>query len=210
MKFSMRAFCWAVVLLCCVSGGGIAQQPAPKPSPEPPLAPSVDQMIDGLAATRAKLLELQKLEAQQVEAIKKRLAEINERLAGLGVVPVPPFPVPPGPAPKDEFQKDIRAIFDADATKDKREHALQLAALYRAAVKYCADSSVTDCLQLLGLIKEASKALVPDGAFVKVRERVADELGKIAEPEAPLTEPLRKQIASVFERAAGALEEAAK
>lgn len=120
-----------------------------------------------------------------------------------------PKPPNPNPNPADPFQADLRKLFEADQSPGKRPAAANLAALYRLAVGLCDDKSLATCDELLGQIADAAKTLAAD-AIVPVRRRVADELGKLASPDAELTDALRPKLASVFARAAAALEELTK
>lgn len=108
-----------VFLVLVAFGGANGQVPAPSvelpprsPEPanqsieKPTPAPSVDQLVSKLESLRAQKAEIEKQEKLVAEELKKRFAELQERLAKLGVLPAalpiaePPLQVFPGSAPR--------------------------------------------------------------------------------------------------------------
>lgn len=180
----------------------ISQQPAP-PTPQPP---TVDQLIDRLVETRKQLTALQKTEAAQVAELKARLKELQDKLAQLGVTPVPPDPAPP-PKPVDPLAQKVRDAYAAD--KGTRDDALQLAALYRQAATLTGDAGVPSSAELLRRVQEASKAVLADpDLLLGVRTVVAGELLTALgmSSDAPLTAAQRKGAVDLFTRLAAILE----
>jgi hypothetical protein len=123
--------------------------------------------------------------------------------------PAPKPPTPPDPPPNDAFQAELRQLFAASNGGDKKDVGRKLAALYQIAAGLCGDQSLARCDELLGQVADAAKTLAAD-ALIPVRRRVAEELGKVCTPDAELTDPIRKQLADVFTRAASALEAVAQ
>ncbi len=124
------------------------------------------------------------------------------------VVVVGDSPSPTPPSPADPLAADVRKLFADDPSPDKAGHLAQLAVLYREAVKYADAADVRTAGELAARIRTAASSLVPPGALVPVRKRVADEIAKHlpVDGDVPLDAGTRRTAAALFARVATALE----
>lgn len=144
---------------------------------------------------------------------KPILADTVLIVSGTPPGPGPGPIIPPGPGPSDAMQDAIRKAFRSKPpTQQLRNDAGKLAGLYRLAVTQCGAKEHATCLDLIGVIRAAADLLTWESpTHLEVcRGIVADELGRIAEPESPLTAELRTKLAGVYGRAATILEELSK
>lgn len=170
-----------------------------------PPAPTLDALLEKLVEQRAALEAARKAEAATVLEIQKRYKELTDKLAALGITPGPgPKPVPP----PDSLKAKIQAAFDADAEPiaEKREHAKDLAALYREAGKLAVNPAIATAGELVDKVRGAAMTLVGPKALVAVRTAVASELGQIFPFDAPLTGDQRAAAAALFARLAEILD----
>lgn len=121
--------------------------------------------------------------------------------------PTPPGPTPPTP-PDDPLAKDLAAAYAADQGADREKHLASLVELYRQAPTLASDASLKTTGDLLGVLRNASGTLLPQGALPATRQRIAaylaGELGTDAAAE--LTAPLRQKATAAFSRVRAALE----
>jgi hypothetical protein len=124
--------------------------------------------------------------------------------------PVPPVPpTPPKPVPVDPLKAKLSAVFASAAgtPADKSEWAKDLAALYRAGAKMCADPAVTTATALKTKLSAAAGALVGPDALKEVRQAVAGELAAVLPTtEADLTTDQRTAAAALFTKLAAVLD----
>jgi hypothetical protein len=119
-----------------------------------------------------------------------------------------PNPKPPEPPP-GAFRAKLKAAFDADpAPPDlKREHAKDLAALYRAAAKLAEDAAVPTSGELLRRVRDAGGTLIGTDALREVRRAAGSELSALLPTDAPLSPAHRASAAALFRKLASILEE---
>lgn len=124
--------------------------------------------------------------------------------------PPGPNPKPPEPPP-DSLRAKLKAAFDADPAppEAKREHAKDLAALYRAAAKLAEDSAVPTSGELLRRVRDAAGTLVGPDALREVRRAAGRELSALLPTDAPLAPTHRTSAAALFRKLATILEELA-
>jgi hypothetical protein len=124
----------------------------------------------------------------------------------------PPPPDPPEPRPPDPLQARLAAAYKADAAAPdaKREHAKDLAALYRAAAKLTDDPTIATSGELLRRVRDAAGLLIGPQALRDVRQIVASELASLLPTDAPLTAAQRTSAAQLFRKLASYLEELAQ
>ncbi len=124
----------------------------------------------------------------------------------------PPPPDPPQPRPPDPLQARLSAAYTADAAAPdvKREHAKDLAALYRAAAKLADDPTIATSGELLRRVRDAAGLLIGPQALRDIRQIVASELASLLPTDAPLTASQRASAAQLFRKLAGYLEELAQ
>ena len=120
-----------------------------------------------------------------------------------------PGPDPPPTPPPDSLRTRLKAVFDADPAPldQKREHAKDLAALYRAAAKLTEDAAVPTSGELLRRVRDAAGLLVGTDALREVRRAVGSELAALLPTDAPLTDSHRTSAAALFRKLAAILEE---
>jgi hypothetical protein len=118
-----------------------------------------------------------------------------------------PQPIPP-PKPVDSLAAEFRKLLAADSTADKLAHLVQLAALYREAVKYADSPEVKTAGDLANRIRAAAATLIPGDALIGIRKRIADEIAKElpVESDAALDAATRRKAAALFLRIATSLE----
>jgi hypothetical protein len=117
----------------------------------------------------------------------------------------PPAPVPPAPGPSD-LTRDFATLYAADASASKAEHLSQLADLYDLASGYANDPNVKTVGSLAARVSTAAKSLLPDGALLTIRQRIAAEIARdLGTDEADLTADRRKKAGEAFARIATAL-----
>jgi hypothetical protein len=123
--------------------------------------------------------------------------------------PKPPKPPDPKPPPPDPLRAKLKAAFDSDAAPPelKREHAKDLAALYRAAARLAEDTAVATSGELLTRVRNAARTLIGPDALKDVRRVVGDELSALLPTDSPLTDSRRTSVATLFKRFAAILEE---
>jgi len=114
----------------------------------------------------------------------------------------------PGPKPVDALADEFRKLLATDATADKFAHLVQLAALYREAVKYADHPEVKTAGELATRIRAAAGSLLPAEALTAIRKRIADEIARELpiESEAALDAATRRKAAQLFARIAASLE----
>lgn len=135
-----------------------------------------------------------------------------------GPGPAPPGPpTPPVPPPPDSFEARLAAAYQADGSpKDK---ALLLAEFYRQMIKPpLPDPNIKDpggplynpslktVADFFGVFSKAIAQVWPERQNSKLYLTVQGEFNKTIPTTGPLTDTIRQQIASQFERAATALE----
>jgi hypothetical protein len=125
----------------------------------------------------------------------------------------PPPPVPPDPPIPPPLSALGKALKDAAAASpgtaaEKAAHMAALAALYRNAPAML--DKVKTAGQLMAVLLEARKPLVPDGAILPVRQVIAAELAKVlpSDPAAPYGDPAR--VKALFSAIEAALMEASR
>ncbi len=113
------------------------------------------------------------------------------------------------PAPADPFTRDLKKLFQDDASTDKAKHVAQLAALYREAIAYAEKADVTTAGDLAARIRAAASTLIPAESLVGLRKRIAEEIAKELplDGDKPLDAPTRAKAAKLFERLAARLED---
>jgi hypothetical protein len=127
----------------------------------------------------------------------------------VGVLEIAPLIPPAPPLPPDKLVSDLKAL----AAGSDKGQLKTLAALYRQAATFAADSGFASTSQLINAIHAAAdKLLVAPGALTPIRDRVRAELYSCNVPQAdvPLTPEIRKCAGDVYARAAAAVEDAAK
>jgi hypothetical protein len=176
------------------------------PLPSAP-APSVDELIERVESLDKQRTEIEKQRTAAIAELKARLKEIQDRLDRLNI-PTPKPPEPEPPKPNDPLATKLKAAFEADAAPaaTKREHAKDLAALYRQAAKLAADEAVPTSGELLRMVREASGRLVGADALKDVRRVVAGELGELLPTDGALSGEQRKQAAALFAKLAAVLD----
>lgn len=119
-----------------------------------------------------------------------------------------PDPKPPRPPP-DSLQAKLKAAFDTDSAprERKREHAKDLAALYRAAAKLAEDESVPTSGELLRRVRDAAGTLIGTDALREVRRVVGNELSALLPIDVALSSTHRSSVAALFRKLAAILEE---
>lgn len=177
------------------------------PVPSAP-APSVDDLIERVESLDKQRVEIERQKAQALAELDARLRELLDRRNRLNGPPAPKPPEPVPPKPTDPLAAKLKVAFDADgaALELKREHAEDLAALYRAAAKLAEDPATTTSGELLRRVKEASGALVGADALKDVRRVVAGELGELLPTDGTLDAAQRKAAAALFTRLAAVLD----
>jgi hypothetical protein len=110
------------------------------------------------------------------------------------------------------LQARLAAAYKADAAAPdaKREHAKDLAALYRAAAKLTDDPTIATSGELLRRVRDAAGLLIGPQALRDVRQIVASELASLLPTDAPLTAAQRTSAAQLFRKLASYLEELAQ
>lgn len=118
-----------------------------------------------------------------------------------------PGPVVP-PKPADPLAARLKAAYDADpAPADKRkDHAKDLAELYRQAADLAGKADVATSGDLLQRVRAASGMLVGPDALKGVRAEVAKELAVILPADAALADDQRKAAAELFRKLAQVLD----
>ena len=127
-------------------------------------------------------------------------------VAGDGPAPKPP--VPPDPKPADPLRVRLKAAYDADAepVAARKEHAKDLAELYRQAAELAGKAEVATSGDLLARVRAASGTLVGPDALKGVRTEVARELGVVLPTDAALSDEQRKSVAELFKKLAAILD----
>lgn len=99
-----------------------------QPTPEPPLAKSLEQLVGELADIRARKAAIEKEEQAKLAELKVRIEVMRKLFEELGLLPkvdpIPPGPKPkpddpPGPAPPGEF----RVLFLFESSNISPAHA---------------------------------------------------------------------------------------
>lgn len=118
-----------------------------------------------------------------------------------------PQPIPP-PKPVDSLAAEFRKLLAADSTVEKVAHLVQLAALYREAVKYADSTEVKTAGDLANRIRAAVASLLPAEALTGIRRRIAEEIAKElpVDNDAALDAATRRKAAALFLRIATSLE----
>jgi hypothetical protein len=118
-------------------------------------------------------------------------------------------PVPP-PKPVETLAAEFKKLLAGDSNLEKLAHLIQLAALYREAVKYADSSEVKTAGDLANRIRAAAGSLIPNDSLVALRKRIAEEIAKElpVETDSPLDAATRRKAAALFLRIAAALEAA--
>lgn len=190
------------ILILLISGVSIcAQEPAPKPT--------IDQLLAKVTELRRQKADLEKQEQAATAELLARFRELQAAIEKLGLVdpkPVPPNPKPPEPT--DPLKVKLKAAFDADSEQldKRREHAKDLAALYRQAAKLASDNAVSTAGELLDRVRAAAGMLVGADALKECRRVVAGELGKVFPTDGDLTAEQRTAAAELFTKLAAILE----
>ncbi|MDY3555293.1 hypothetical protein R5W24_004434 [Gemmata sp. JC717] len=209
----LRQLSILIVLLAPV--GALAQPPAPAPPPAPAVQ-TIDQLAGDVFALRKQRAEIDKAEADKMNAIAAELKRQRELLEKLGLdapTPKPPTPPAPPPAPVDPLRARLKAALDASAgtSAEKAEWVKDLAALYRAAAKLALDPSLSTASALRLKLKEAAAALIGEVSLREVRQVVAVELAAVLPTtDGDLTDAQRTAAAELFRKLAAHLEELAK
>ena len=130
-----------------------------------------------------------------------------------GDVPGPPavcvVRVDGPPPPPDPFVSALRDAYRADPSPDKARHLASLTALYRQAPATARDPDITTAGDLLRVLQEAARRLLPAEALAGVRAKIAAEL-RAALPSDPTTKldaATRSATVAVFEKIAAALDQ---
>lgn len=176
----------------------------PAPAADPP---TVEALVEKLADQRKQRAELEKAERETAKLIAERLEAIRKRLDELNVpAPVPPGPgpKPPAPPPADPLAAAVKAAYDADPDPGKAGQVKDLAELYKQAAELAADPRVTTTGQLVERVKAAALVLKITG-LTGVRKVVAGEVSAVMPDDVPLTPAARTAAATVFTRVHAAL-----
>lgn len=116
----------------------------------------------------------------------------------------------PPPKPVDSLAAEFRKRMAADGSAEKLAHLVQLAALYREAVKYADHPDVKTAGELATRIRAAATSLLPADALTGVRKRISEEIAKElpVDSDAALDAATRRKAAALFLRIAASLEAA--
>jgi hypothetical protein len=118
---------------------------------------------------------------------------------------IPPGPVVPPQPELDSFTKAVVAAYKADPAADKRERAVQLAAVMQKAAKYANDPAVASNVVLVAKVSKDTTAAVGD-SLPKVRDAIGDYLAsKITTDPINLTPELRAAFEAAYTKAAEAV-----
>lgn len=131
------------------------------------------------------------------------------------IVQVGDVPVPPGPGPvipPDAFVAKLQSAFNADLGAAKANDLKQLIALYAEAVAFADKADFATASDLFAAVSAAAVALLPPDAngqrkLSGVRTLIAADLASVlpSDPDAPLTDAVRKAAAAAFAKYAAAL-----
>jgi hypothetical protein len=107
--------------------------------------------------------------------------------------------VPPPPPKVDPFEAKVREAYqaDPDPADVRKAHARILVELYRQAAELVQSVDIATGGQLTAQLKRAADTLKVTG-LVGVRTLMAAELGKVADPAAPLTPDARERMKILF------------
>lgn len=120
----------------------------------------------------------------------------------------PPKPPEPRPVPTDPFVKRLQTEFDKDTREGSKKLAdlKDLIELYRQAADLAASAEVVSTGQLVGRVRDASRALGIEG-LADLRRAVSVELAAAMPTDEPMTSELRAKAKDVFLRIRAALQE---
>lgn len=120
-----------------------------------------------------------------------------------------PDPTPPAPpAPNDPLLAAIQGIFGGIQDSDKLAKKATLTAIYRQCATLSQQPSITTTGQLYQEMRKLSLKSLTNDDLMPIRERMAQEVSEVlpAEPDANLTEDLRKKVLNVYNRLANIME----
>lgn len=134
-----------------------------------------------------------------------RLLVISDGKAQFRSVTISGAPVPPAPNP---LRDRLKAAYEKDAATDPqaREHARDLAALYRQAATLAESQAVPTGGELVRRIREAAGTLIGPDAMPNLRRQVGAELAGLLPDDGPLTDMQRRDLAALFRALAAVLE----
>lgn len=196
---------------------------------DPPVTPKAAPSVASILARRAKIAELLKEDAAEVDAMNKEIAKLNgiTKIESFSIgKPGPPGPRgppgpqgpkgdtgpqgppgPPAPTPVDTFAAAVQSAYDADVTPNKKQLTADLAALYTAwPVQAFSDSNINTTDKLLANWLVARRALVKDTELTAVRAVVDAELKTLFGPTSiPFDAALKAKAIPVYQKIANAL-----
>jgi|SRR5579864_4224263 len=123
--------------------------------------------------------------------------------------PVPGPGPGPTPTPDESFAKAVQDAYTADASPLKARYKSDLAALYRSAVKDTIPSMALGTIaDVLKIMVDSRKELMPDDAILGVRKVIETQLNKLlpTKPDTKLDATTRTTIGNAFTAVAAALE----
>lgn len=122
-----------------------------------------------------------------------------------------PQPNPPTPEPEPEansLQKQLQTLYGADVSQDKAKHKTALVGVYKELINATASPEITTYGQLYQVAQRAAEKVIPKGALLPVRSKIAEYLdNKLPnESKSELTLEERTKCAKEFGTVAKALE----
>jgi hypothetical protein len=181
-----------ILILLILSCPAFAQSP-----------PSIEKLVDDLAALRAQRLDLEKKEAEKSAELKSRLAELQRRIDDL-VGPVKPDT-------NAEFLSAVKAALAKESDADKLLLP-KLISLYRAASQTVSAATTWGALWQ-AMASTATQLGIAGGKLPNVQAAVSKELiarlpiNPREKPAETLTADHAKLLASEFARVVTVLEQ---
>jgi len=120
-----------------------------------------------------------------------------------------PTPTPPEPEPEaNSLQKQLQTLYGADNSQDKGKHKTALVGVYKELINATASPEITTYGQLYQVAQRAAEKVIPKGALLPVRSKIAEYLdNKLPnETKSELTLEERTRCAKEFSLVAKALE----
>lgn len=120
-----------------------------------------------------------------------------------------PTPTPPEPDPEaNSLQKQLQTLYGADNSQDKAKHKNALVGVYKELINATASPEISTYGQLYQVAQRASEKVIPKGALLPVRSKIAEYLDtKLPnETKSELTLEERTRCAKEFSLVAKALE----
>lgn len=172
-------------------------------------APTVDQLVEQLAAARKATAAARAKEDAAAEAVKAAVKALNVKLKDLGLDPVAPEPAPP-PKPVDPLAQTLRAAYSADASPGdpakKREALADLVETYKQAVALARTTELTTASAVIAKVKASAAGLgLTPSDLVGVRTAIGAEIKAAFPADVALDAAGRDKLAGVFARVQAAL-----